>query len=46
MYFPTDPTSEIPEVGGDPLEGSGFENEAPDPQFESDSHSAEEGLLR
>ena len=46
MYTPTDFESENQEIGGDPLQGSGFENEAPDPEFEPDAHSAEEGLLR
>ena len=46
MYLPTDFEPEIQKVGGDPLEGSGFEREAPDPEFEIGAHSAEEGLLR
>jgi hypothetical protein len=46
MYHPTDSESEIQEIGGDPLEGSGFESETPDPEFETSAHSAEEGLLR
>jgi hypothetical protein len=32
--------SQLEEIGGEPLEGSGFENEIPDPSFEmSDSNS-------
>ena len=46
MYLPTDSEPEIQKTGGDPLEGSGFESESPEPAFESDAHSAEEGLLR
>jgi len=46
MYIPTDSEAEIQEVGGDPLDGSGFESETPDPEFEIDAHPAEEGLLR
>ena len=46
MYIPTDSEAEIQAVGGDPLEGSGFERESPEPEFESDARSAEEGLLR
>jgi len=46
MYHPTDSESEIPEIGGDPLEGSGFESETPDPEFEIGARSAGEGLLR
>jgi hypothetical protein len=46
MYLPTDFESEIEKIGGEPLKGSGFEAETPDPKFESGAHSAEEGLLR
>ena len=46
MYFLTDSESEIQKTGGDPLEGSGFESESPEPEFESDTRSAEEDLLR
>ena len=46
MYIPTDSETEIQEVGGGPLEGSGFEGETPEPEFESDARSAEEGLPR
>lgn len=46
MYLPTDFESEIQNIGGDPLRGSGFEAETPDPAFEVAADSAEEGLLR
>ena len=46
MFIPTDSESEIQKTGGDPLEGSGFERESPEPKFESDARSAEEGILR
>lgn len=46
MYLLIDTESEIQAIGGDPLEGSGFERETPDPEFEIDAHSAEEGLLQ
>ena len=35
---------EIQEIGGEPLEGSGFETEDPATGFESDERSAEEGI--
>lgn len=44
MYLPTDSESEIQKIGGDPLEGSGFESETPEPEFDSDARSAEAGL--
>ncbi len=46
MYLPTDSEPEIQTIGGDPLNGSGFEGETPEPEFESDARSAEEGLHR
>lgn len=46
MYLPVDSESEVEEIGGDPLKGSGFEGETPDPEFEIGARSAEEGLLR
>ena len=35
---------EIREIGGEPLEGSGFETEDPVTGFESRERSAEEGI--
>jgi hypothetical protein len=46
MYLLMDSESGVEEIGGDPLKGSGFESETPDPEFESGAHSAEEDLLR
>ena len=46
MYLPADFESAIQKIGGDPLNGSGFESETPEPEFHSDAHSAEEGRLR
>ena len=46
MYPPTDSEPEILTIGGDPLKGSGFEGETPEPGFGSDARSAEEGLHR
>ena len=46
MLTPTDSETEIQEVGGEPLRGSGFEGETSDPEFEFGAHSAEEDLLR
>jgi hypothetical protein len=46
MFLPTDFESEIQAVGGEPLKGSGFEAETPDPEFEIGAHSAEEARLR
>ena len=46
MYLPADFESDIQQIGGDPLKGSGFERETPEPEFESDARSAEEGVLR
>jgi hypothetical protein len=41
MYHPTDSETETEEIGGDPLEGSGLESEAPDPAFEIAARPAE-----
>jgi len=46
MYLPADSEPEIQTIGGDPLKGSGFEGETPEPAFESDARAAEEGLPR
>jgi hypothetical protein len=46
MYLPADSESEMQKIGGDPLNGSGFESETPEPEFESGARSAAEGLLR
>jgi hypothetical protein len=46
MYLPTDSESEIQGIGGDPLNGSGFESETPESEFQSDARSAEESLPR
>jgi hypothetical protein len=46
MYLPTDSESEIEKIGGDPLNGSGFESEKPDLEFESDALSSEEDILQ
>lgn len=37
--------SVIQEIGGDPLEGSGFEREMPEPDFSSESNSSKEEIL-
>jgi hypothetical protein len=44
MYPEGTAESEIREIGGEPLEGSGFESEAPATGFESYQPSAKEGL--
>ena len=46
MFLPKGSESEIQTIGGDPLNGSGFERETPDSEFESGAHSVEEGFLR
>jgi hypothetical protein len=46
MYPSADSESEMQKIGGDPLNGSGFESETAESEFQSDAHSAEEGLLR
>ena len=46
MFLPTDFESEIQAIGGEPLDGSGFESETPDPEFEKAADSAKEGLLQ
>jgi hypothetical protein len=35
---------EIQEIGGEPLEGSGFENENPSTAFDPNKRAAEEGI--
>ena len=44
MYPATTIDPEIREIGGEPLEGSGFETEEPATGFESRARSAEEGI--
>ena len=44
MYPERTSEPEIREIGGEPLEGSGFEAEGPARGFESDERFAEEGL--
>jgi hypothetical protein len=44
MYPARTSESEIREIGGEPLEGSGFETENPATGFESQENSAEEGF--
>lgn len=46
MYHPTDSEPEVQAIGGEALKGSGFEGEMPEPEFESDARSPEEGLPR
>jgi hypothetical protein len=40
------PQSEIQELGGESLEGSGFEDETPSPAFEPFVQTAEEGAAQ
>ena len=40
------PEPEIRDLGGDPLEGSGFEFEDPTTDFERDERSEEEGPVQ
>ncbi len=44
MYPARTTEAEIREIGGEPLEGSGFETEDPATSFESGERSAEEGI--
>jgi hypothetical protein len=44
MYPTRTGEAEIREIGGEPLEGSGFETENPSTAFESHEWSAEEGI--
>jgi hypothetical protein len=44
MRSSTAPRADIREIGGEPLEGSGFEAEEPATSFESRERSAEEGF--
>ena len=44
MYPARTAEPEIQEIGGEPLEGSGFETEDPATGFESRKRSAEEGI--
>jgi hypothetical protein len=44
MYPERTPESEIREIGGEPLEGSGFEAEEPATGFKPRERSAEEGI--
>ena len=46
MYPERTSEPEIREIGGEPLEGSGFESEDPATGFESRERSAEEGLCQ
>jgi hypothetical protein len=45
MYSPKPSDPDVQELGGDLLEGSGFETEHPADEFESDQRSAE-GFLQ
>ena len=45
MYLPKTPEPEIWDIGGEPLEESGFEIEEPETDFEFDQRSEEGGLL-
>ena len=44
MYPARTAEAEIREIGGEPLDGSGFESENPVTGFESLERSAEEGI--
>ena len=44
MYPERTPESEIREIGGEPLEGSGFEAEEPATGFDSRERSAEQDI--
>jgi hypothetical protein len=46
MYSPKPPDPAVQELGGDLLEGSGFETEDPVTVEELDERSAEEDVLR
>jgi hypothetical protein len=43
MVIPNTSEQEILELGGEPLEESGFENEKPSPAFQPYGQAAEEG---
>lgn len=42
MNLPNTSEADLKEVGGEPLAGSGFENERPSSAFEAFEHMAEE----
>ena len=44
MNLPTASEAEIQELGGEPLEGSGFENERSSSAFEQREQRTEEGI--
>jgi hypothetical protein len=46
MYPATTIDPEILEIGGEPLDGSGFEAEHPERRFESDESSAQESYVK
>lgn len=46
MYSPKTSDPATQELGGEPLEGSGFETEDPITEFDPDNRSIEAGLLR
>ena len=46
MYLPKTPEREIRDLGGEPLEGSGFEFEDPAIDFERDERHEEEGPVQ
>jgi hypothetical protein len=46
MSLSKTPESEIPDLGSEPLEGSGFEFEEPTVNFERPENTEEEGLVQ
>lgn len=46
MYSPKTSDPAVQELGGEPLEGSGFEAEDPLTEFDPDNRSIEEGFLQ
>ncbi len=46
MCSPKTPDPAEQELGGEPLEGSGFEAEDPVAEFDPDNFSSEEGFLQ
>jgi len=46
MYIPKTAEPEIQEIGGEPLNGSGFETESPATEFESDERSGAEDCIQ
>lgn len=46
MYLPKTPEREIGALGGEPLEGSGFETEEPQTAFELNGRFEAEGPLQ